>query len=52
MLIFCPAGYNQKLCGIQCDQIGQFLKIFATNFITQVTQMFGDFWAVSKTIAF
>ena len=28
----------------QCDQIGQFWKFLATNFITKVGKMFGDFF--------
>ena len=33
-------------------RLDDFWNFLATNFITKVAQMFGDFWAVVKTIAF
>ena len=33
-------------------RLDDFLNFVAANFITKVAQMFGDFWAVVKTITF
>ena len=36
----------------QCDQNGYFWKFLSSNFLKKVAQMFGDFWAVLKNIAY
>ena len=36
----------------QCDRIGRFWKFLATNCITKVAQVYGDFLAILKMITF
>ena len=34
------------------SRLGDFFNVLVTIFFTKVAQMFGDFWAVVKTITF
>ena len=34
----------------QCDQIGRFCMVLATNFLAKVAQILGTFWVFLKTI--
>ena len=48
-----PLTIKQKTVAlVSVTKLDDFRKFFATNFLTKVAQLFGDFWGILKTSLF